>query len=224
MIFKTTNSKFKINSQNQTDGLELLKTLKDESISATFFDPQYRGIMDKMKYGNEGERQKKRFLLKQMSEETIIEFIQEIDRVSKKSSYLFLWIDKFHLCEGVQAWIKETNFKTVDLITWDKEKMGMGYRTRKQCEYVLLLQKKPTKVKGHWTIKNIRDIWSEKIIQKTHPHVKPKGLQTELIKTSTKTDDFILDPCAGSYLILELAKELKRNFIGCDIEKGDFWD
>ncbi len=102
--------------------------------------------------------------------------------------------------------------------------MGMGYRTRKQCEYVLLLQKKPTKVKGHWTIKNIRDIWSEKIIQKTHPHVKPKGLQTELIKTSTKTDDFILDPCAGSYLILELAKELKRNFIGCDIEKGDFWD
>lgn len=218
MIFKKQDSEFKINSKNKVDGLKLLKSLKNESVKVTFFDPQYRGIMDRMKYGNEGERQKKRFLLKQMSEKLIIKFIKEIERVSMKSSYLFLWIDKFHLCEGVQNWIEKTDFKIVDLITWNKDKMGMGYRTRNQCEYVLLIQKKPTKVKDYWFVKNVRDIWTEKISKKTHPHMKPAELQAELIKSTTKISDFILDPCAGSYLIFDLAKKLKRNFIGSDIE------
>ncbi|HKG70020.1 MAG TPA: hypothetical protein VKA92_14200, partial [Segetibacter sp.] len=69
-------------------------------ITACFFDPQYRGVMDKMKYGNEGERQKGRAELEQMSEETIKLFIKEIDRVLIPDGHLFLWVDKFHFCEG----------------------------------------------------------------------------------------------------------------------------
>src|SRR3954471_13766096 len=49
-----------INNINVLDGLELLKSINDSVITASFFDPQYRGIMEKMKYGNEGSRQKER--------------------------------------------------------------------------------------------------------------------------------------------------------------------
>ncbi|MCX2717144.1 DNA methyltransferase [Helicobacter sp. MIT 21-1697] len=208
------------NKRLKLDGLELLSMIASQSIDLCFFDPQYRGVLDKMKYGNEGERQKGRVNLVQMSEEDIVHFLQEIARVLKPSKYLMLWIDKFHLCEGIHPWIKSTNLAIVDLITWDKQKMGMGYRTRRQSEYLLILQKKPLKAKGTWERKNIRDVWSEKIPQdaiKIHPHAKPKGLQSALIESCTKVGEVVLDPASGSFSVLECCKELKRDFIGANI-------
>jgi len=207
-----------VNQENLTDGLYLLSKIPSNIITATFFDPQYRGIMDKMNYGNEGKRQIKRAQLKQMSEETIKSFIEEINRVLMPSGHLFLWIDKFHLCVGIDHWIKNTSLSIVDLITWDKGKIGMGYRTRRKCEYLLVLQKSPNKAKGYWSRHDIPDVWTEKIINKKHPHQKPIGLQRALIDAVSAAGDYILDPCAGSYSVLDACKEINRNFIGCDLE------
>ena len=44
-----------INKKLNIDGVELLKQIPDKSLKVTFFDPQYRGILDKLSYGNEGE-------------------------------------------------------------------------------------------------------------------------------------------------------------------------
>lgn len=203
-------------------GLKLLSYVEKESIALAFFDPQYRGVLDKMKYGNEGERQRGRSELFQMSEEMILQFIDKIHYSLKPSAYLMLWIDKFHLCEGVHGWLENTTFQIVDLITWDKGKMGMGYRTRRQSEYLLVLQKKPIKAKGTWNLHNIRDIHSEKIPQeqlKLHPHSKPKGLQKQLILSCTQEGDIVLDPAAGSFSVLECCQELGRNFIGTNLSK-----
>lgn len=209
------------NKENNICGLELMRQINDSSISLCFFDPQYRGVLDKMGYGNEGERQKARSNLIQMSEDVIINFIQEINRVLKKSAYLMLWIDKFHLCEGISGWINLTELQIVDLITWDKGKMGMGYRTRKQSEYLLILQKKPLRAKGTWKSHSIRDVWSEKVLSseaKLHPHVKPKGLQSALIESCTNENDIVLDPAAGSFSVFECCKSLGRNFIGTNLD------
>ena len=70
------------NFRNKADGLSLMATLPDDSIKTAFFDPQYRGVLDKLSFGNEGEnRAKARCNLTQMNEPTIKKFIQEIDRV-----------------------------------------------------------------------------------------------------------------------------------------------
>src|SRR5436305_14710800 len=82
--------KIPLNSKLKMDGLNLLKALEDNSINTVFFDPQYRGVLDKMNYGNEGERQIERSKLIQMSEKKITFFIKEINRVLKPSSHLFL--------------------------------------------------------------------------------------------------------------------------------------
>lgn len=208
-----------INKKLSMDGLDLLKKIQTNSIDLAFFDPQYRGVLDKMKYGNEGQRQRGRNKLIQMSESTIKTFIFEIDRVLKPSCYLMLWVDKFHLCEGISSWIIDTKLNIVDLITWNKGKMGMGYRTRKQCEYLLILQKKPVRAKDTWRIHNIRDVCDEKILPqelKLHPHAKPKKLQKDLIESCTEINDIVLDPAAGSFSVFDCAKEIGRNFIGSD--------
>lgn len=214
-------SLLKENYKNKSDGLILLSDLLDESISCAFFDPQYRGVLDKLRYGNEGQgRGKARSDLVQMSEDVIMKFIKELDRVIKPSGHLFIWIDKFHLCTGVNQWFNDTNFCIVDLLTWDKGKIGMGYRTRRKAEYLLVLQKKPVRAKGVWTLHNIPDVWIEKVI-KTHPHSKPINLQEQLILATTNKNDYVCDPASGGYSVFGACKSTGRNFVGCDIEFGD---
>lgn len=210
----------KINYKNKIDGLLLLEKLESESIKTSFFDPQYRGVLDKMNYGNEGARQIGRCKLPQMSEATIQKFLHEISRVLTPSGHLFLWIDKFHLCEGISTWFKNTNLNVVDLIVWDKGKIGMGYRSRRKSEYVLILQKSPKKAKEIWTLHNIPDVWQEKIF-KNHPHSKPVDLQSALIEATTKEQDVVLDPAAGGYSVLQACRNTNRNFIGGDILYGE---
>lgn len=207
-----------LNRRLKIDGLELLSQIPDETINACFFDPQYRGILDKMNYGNEGKsREKRRVSLNQMTEETIMNFIKGIDRVLKPSSHFFLWIDKFHLCQGVQNWFINTNLSTVDLLVWEKPNIGMGYRTRNKCEFLMILQKKPNRVKDVWTVHNIPNVIEEKINSKEHPHSKPVGIQTRLIEAISKEGDIILDPAMGSGSVFTACQNINRNFIGGDI-------
>ena len=201
------------------DGLELLKEIPNETITTCFFDPQYRGILDKMKYGNEGKiKEKRRSNLTQMGEKKIIYFLKEINRVLKPSGHLFLWIDKFHLCEGINSWFTETLLNTVDLIVWEKSQIGMGYRTRNKCEFLMVFQKEPLRAKGVWQIHNIPNVFEEKVDKKKHPHAKPIELQKKLIEATTKEEDIILDPAFGSCSVFESCKLLEnRHFIGADI-------
>ena len=216
------NTKYKINYKNKADGLDLLRHIDDKSLKVVFFDPQYRGVLDKLKYGNEGvSRGKGRAELTQMSFETIHQFLFEIQRVLAPNGYLFLWVDKFHLVEGVKQWFDDlTDLDTVDMITWNKKRMGMGYRTRRVSEYLVVVQKKPRLAKNTWSLHNIPDVWDDEV-KKTHPHTKPIKLQSQLILATTNEGDFVCDPAAGGYSVFEACKYTKRNFIGGDIEFGE---
>lgn len=206
------------NTRLKMDGISLLSSLPPETIPALFFDPQYRGILDKMSYGNEGvKRGQRRSQLMQMPEDVIRNFIAEIDRALMPSGHLFLWIDKFHLCQDFRQWFAGTQLEVVDLITWDKGRLGMGYRTRRVCEYCVVLQKKPKRAKGVWRMHNIPDVWREKISAKRHPHQKPHELQSQLILAVSNEGDYIVDPAAGSFSVMAAAQAQNRNFIGCDL-------
>ena len=209
------------NYRNLANGLDLMAALPDETIKTAFFDPQYRGVLDKLKYGNEGARQRGRTELPQMDEATIRAFIQEINRVLTPSGHLFLWVDKFHLCQGIWPWLAGTSLNVVDLITWDKCKIGMGYRTRRKSEYLIVLQKSPTRAKGCWKLHNIPDVWSEKAIYRDHPHSKPLELQEVLILATTEPEDWVLDPAAGGFSLLTACEGHDRNFIGADLVFGE---
>ena len=208
-----------LNTKIKMDGIKLLKKLLDDTVSAVFFDPQFRGVYDKMKYGNENtSRNHVRVALPQMDEDTIIAFVKEISRVLIPSGHLFMWMDKFHLCSDFKNWNDGTRLSVVDMVTWDKEKIGLGYRTRHRSEFCVILQKEPRRAKGVWTLRNIPDVWREKIPKKTHPHNKPIDLQAELIEAVTAQDDLIVDPAAGSFSVLDACRMRGRNFLGCDIQ------
>ena len=206
-------------TQLKMDGLDFLARLPDAAVPLAFLDPQYRGVLDKLAYGNEGvKRGRARAALQQMDETTIVAFVQAIDRVLVASGHLFLWLDKFHLCSGIAPWLAETRLTVVDLITWDKERMGMGYRTRRQSEYLVVLQKAPRRAKGVWTLHDIPDLWRERVERGRHAHRKPVGLQAKLIAAVSNPGDVVIDPAAGSFSVLEACQQQGRRFLGCDIE------
>jgi site-specific DNA-methyltransferase (adenine-specific) len=198
------------------DGLELLRSLPGGCTPLIFFDPQYRGVLDKLDYGNEGARQKGRFALPAMTEDYIDLCCQEAARVLVPSGYLLRWSDTFHLCEGDHRRVADV-LKCVDLIAWDSLRAGMGYRTRRRGDYLLVLQKEPLRAKGTWRDHGIPSRWPEKVDRKIHPHAKPSGLIARLIGAITNPGDLVVDPAAGSFTVMRVAHHLGRHFAGCDI-------
>jgi site-specific DNA-methyltransferase (adenine-specific) len=223
--------------QNVEDGLLMLKALDAKSVRVAFFDPQHRPLMDKMRYGNEGARMSARSALPQMPTTVVYDFVCEIARVLRPSGYLFLWVDKFALVQGT---FNNPLLSSVDLITWEKSRIGMGYRTRRKSDYLLAMQRPPLAARATWRTKPmIPDVWTNEreaaarlyyskeertILKKPeglHPHAKPEGLQRRIIEATTRRGDVVVDPAAGGYSVMRSALAAGRHFLGCDLRRWE---
>ena len=210
-------SPFLLDAINVADARSLLGAVEPGSVAAVFFDPQYRSVLSHLAFGNEGAKQRERCLLQQMSAEVIGDCLALIGRALRPSGHLFLWSDKFELVEGTMP-VKAAGLHPVDLLTWDKQRFGLGYRSRRCCEDLVVAQRPPRRVKGAWKDRGIRDVWSEQVVRGGHPHGKPVGLLTRLIAAVTEPDDLVMDPCAGGYAVLEAVRNVPgRRFLGCDL-------
>jgi site-specific DNA-methyltransferase (adenine-specific) len=132
---------------------------------------------------------------------------------------LFLWADTFRLCRGDHRQVDDV-LPSVDLIAWDCGRIGNGYRSRRRGDYLLVLQKPPLRAKETWHDHGIPSRWAEKVDRRIHLHIKPAGLIRRLIAAVTAAGDLVIDPAAGSFLVMHIAHELGRRFIGCDLEHG----
>jgi len=181
-----------------------------------FFDPQHRDTLDRLKYGNEGARQKGRALLPAMTSDYVDACCREAARILRLSGYLLQWVDTFRLCETYHLRTADV-LKCVDLIAWDSQRIGNGYRSRRRGDYLLVLQKPPLAAKSTWCDHSIPNRWPEKVDRTLHPHIKPIGLIRKLIGAVTRPGDLVVDPAAGSFVIMHAAHQLGRDFVGCDL-------
>ena len=112
------------------------------------------------------------------------------------------------------------------------------YSKGKNCTYNLLLEKsynrgfKPYGFKGvkeycdnvgWYTLVNVKDVWDFNVIGRSskervgYDTQKAKELLERIIKASSNEGDVVADFFCGSGTSLVVAKELGRNYIGCDI-------
>lgn len=215
MMALGSSSEYRQNTAQRGDTLALLRSLPDSCTPLVFFDPQHRGVLDYLKLGNEGARQRGRAQLPAMGEDYIDRVCLESARALRPGGNLMRWVDTFCLCEGHHLRIADA-VKSVDLIAWDNLRMGMGKRTRRRGDYLLILQKPPISART-WRDHGIANRWSEKVDRSWHPHIKPIGLITRLIGAVTEPGDLVVDPAAGSFVVMQAAHQLARNFVGCDI-------
>ena len=61
-------------------------------------------------------------------------------------------------------------------------------------------------------------LWRVAVFVRTlHPHIKPAGLIARLIGAVTQPGDLVVDPAAGSFVVMRVANQMGRDFVGCDI-------
>lgn len=208
-----------LNQPNIIDAAVLLHAIPDQHTKLTVFDPQYRGNLDTLKYGNEGARQKARTALPQMSDDLIEKLLVEICRITRPSGHMMLWVNKHTIGTGghLRYLRNVPKFRVVDLLAWHDGGFGMGYRFRGCTEYLIMVQKEPTRAKGIWLNRGIRDFWVEAVDRSRHPHAKPHQLTETMIRCMTKRGDLVVDPCAGGYGVLDACRTTGRNFLGGDL-------
>src|SRR6516165_768894 len=127
---RTKKAKAKMYQRNVAqhgDALTLLQWLPDRRTPLGFFDPQHRDNLDKLKYGNEGERQRERCKLPQMSSEYIDACCREFARVLMPSGYLLQWMNAFQLGTGAHLRLAGA-LQVVDIIAWDNLRISLSYR------------------------------------------------------------------------------------------------
>jgi site-specific DNA-methyltransferase (adenine-specific) len=156
------------------------------------------------------------------SDYQVLRIMEQIQRILKPSGFALLWVNKTLLGKDrVPLWLMKTpNLKIVDFLTWYKtNSLGLGSWLRSQSEFGFLIQKYPTNSKL-FKNRSLGNVWSEDIIasqKREHPHQKPKGLIRALIEATTEKGELVVDPCAGSFAVLEVCREVEREFMGVDL-------
>lgn len=145
------------------------------------------------------------------------QWLPEIYRVLKDGTHCYIMVNGRNLAE-LQKQAEKVGFKYQNLLVWEKGNATPNKFYLNACEFILMLRKggeRWIKDMGQKTILKVPNI----IGGKAHPTEKPIGLMEVLIANSTNEDDIVLEPFAGGGSTCIAAKNLKRRFIGIEIDE-----
>lgn len=197
------------------DALAGLRSLPADSVDYVFTDPPYninfvppRGTHEAIANDNLPAEEFDRWL-------NAIAF--ELHRVMKPDTAA-------HVCTGWSSYpvfyvVFSRYFKIQACMVWKKNQFGIGYHTRPQHEFVILLLK--GKPKPPSTAPS--DIWEfTKVHKLKHSCEKPVALVAFAMGLYSKEGDLTCDPFMGSGATPEAAYRGGRGFIGWELDQKHF--
>jgi DNA modification methylase len=222
------------------NGFEFLSSLEDKSAAFVFCDPPWGVGLDmehEGKYSRESDEQEIQEII--FCESKF--FIQMIEvGMCKGKNLLIKWsgtLANNNLFEEKARELGLWEF-CVERIIWEKPGRGMPTKnagivnntetlywfTHEDCPYETLYwfneEKKRARGKPEWY--TVPLVWNiPPVIDKTrftdHPCEMPIKLCERIIKCFTAKGELVVDVCAGSGVLVAVAKKLGRKAIGCEI-------
>ena len=195
------------------DASEVLKEITSQSIDLIITDPPY--FLPARHY------ETRRYFKRNFADLGILEgffkaIFSEIERILKPTGTFYIFCDgqSYPLFYYYSYFIA----KSVRPLIWDKLTSINGYTWRHQHELILFAEMPKAKVRttGDGDILRCRAV---PIDQRMHPAQKPLELIKILILKSSEENDIILDMFSGSGTTLLAAKEVKRRFIGIELNE-----
>ncbi len=200
------------------DAVEIMKRCKDESFHLLLTDPPYRVIS-----GGSGGKGAPRGMLKKNDGKIFdfndikpIDWLSEAFRLLKDGSQAYVFTNFLNL-QDMMATMQEVGFKLHNLLVWQKNNATPNRWYMKNCEYVIFARKGKAKAIsgcGSMTVHQFDNIIGNKV----HETEKPVELLKFYIGNSTKENDWILDPFAGSGSTAAAALALGRRFMTMEID------
>lgn len=146
-------------------------------------------------------------------------FLQETYRITKNSIIIFCAIEQVSTIAKFFSELQAKKKGTVRQLIWSKTNpnpMNGQYIYLSSVENAIWFRKPKGTFNAHCK-KNVFTYPSGR--SKLHPTEKNLDLIKELILDNSNEGDLIFDPCCGSGTHLFAAKELKRNYLGCELDK-----
>lgn len=155
-----------------------------------------------------------------MFENNNIEFsdwLPDVYRVLKNGTHCYIMVNGRNLAE-LQKQAEKVGFKYQNLLVWEKGNATPNKFYLNACEFILMLRKGGERWINDMGTKTILKVPNQ-IGNKYHPTEKPVGLMEILIANSTNENDIVLEPFAGGGSTCIAAKNIKRRFIGIEIDE-----
>ena len=207
-----------------TDAIEWLKTLDNDSVDLIVSDPPYRvtqhghsglGGIFKTKVGEDKKLNGKLF---EHNEVDVNDYAGELYRVLKPDSHCYIMTNDRNLQNFLNVFTN-IGFNFCKLLIWDKQNKITNQYYMNQVEYILFMYKGRNKQINNCGTSNLISVNNVKNKIHNHPTEKPVELMEILIKNSTNEGDLVLDPFVGVGSTPVACQNLKRNFMGCELDK-----
>lgn len=147
------------------------------------------------------------------------EIFWEMYRVLKPGGHCYVMTDDDSL-EVFKMCARAVGFNYLNILVWNRGRIGMGYSYRQQTEYVLFFEKPPHIRKlNDLGLSNLLDIPA---VRGGYPTQKPPELFEVLISQSTQPGELVIDPFMGSASSGVAAHRLGRRYVGSDISENSY--
>jgi DNA modification methylase len=200
------------------DCIEYIKTIRNKSIDCLITDPPYGvdiqfGAYDNQlsrKIENDGNIKDALLLLDEM--------LLNVKSKLKDDAHIYIFCNWKIYPQFNQ--IISKHFQIKNLIIWDKLFMGMGdLKGNYSSSYEMIVFAGGNREFLTRPKNIIQCRFSD---ERFHNTQKPIELIKQLIENSTNVNETIFDPFLGSGSTVIAAKEMKRNFIGCEIDEQNY--
>ncbi len=199
------------------DCLEELQRLEDGSVDMIITDPPYTTPT----VTAFGRTKVKNFADFSIQEAYIKMLKSEFERVLKPNGAMFMFCDEKYYPSIFKVFYP---WKTVQMIVWDKEKIGMGKPFRKRHELIVYANRESIDYNRTEGITHFPTVMKCKPIgqDRVHGAQKPVKLISDLIEGFSNEGETILDCFMGSGTTGIACKNLNRTFVGIELDETYF--
>lgn len=197
------------------DCLELMKSIPDASVDMVLTDPPYG-----MSFQSNYRQTKHKKIQNDSCVDWFDDFVDEIYRVSKENTAHYVFCS-FHNIDKFKQQI-EKKFKIKNLLVWEKNNTSMWDLTgdfAPKVEFILFFQKGRRKING---TRDANIFKFSRTGNNYHPTEKPVDMIKYLAGKFSDDGQTILDPFMGSGTTGVACKNINRDFIGFELDKGYF--
>lgn len=204
----------------QSDCMELLRSLPAASVDCIVTDPAYSGMNEHMSFGHGrivghyGKPGNERWFREFHDDpDTFRAFLDECHRVLRNNRHIYVMFDSFSLL-SLGALMREP-FNVKGVVVWDKAHIGMGHYFRRQHELVVFACKGQRRLSR----RDLPDVWRvPRIHRGAYPTQKPVALFARMLEASVEPGMTVCDPFCGSGSSGVAALAAGCDYLGADVD------
>lgn len=204
-----------------TDAMEYMHHMEPESVDLVCTDPPYKVVS-----GGQGVDRDNGYHASaiagvhnghifQHQTVDISSMMKLFYRIMKPRTHCYVMTNRVNMLTMLQA-AEDAGFHLHNILRWDKPNVNTNRWYMIDCEFTLMLAKRP--------VKAIRQCGSKQGFparfdrRKIHPTEKPVELMEHYIMNSSEPGELVFDPFAGCGSTLLAAARNGRRYLGCELD------